>query len=78
MSAFAPQHEWSLQTQAFRTCPTRYYSIRPWLIGVNHTAYLVTVVEGAPSTYPDSFDEHLEEDVDDLESSFEVFISDKR
>ena len=45
---------------------------------VSHTSYFVTVIEGPPPDQPDLYDEHLTETDDDLDSSFEVFISDKR
>ena len=45
---------------------------------VTHAAYLASVLGGASPDHPDPFDEHLAESVDHLESSFEVFISDKR
>ena len=45
---------------------------------VSHAAYLTAVLVGAPPAHTEPCDEHLAEAVDDLESSFDVFISDKR
>ena len=45
---------------------------------VAHTVYLAAVLVGPAPAYPDPFDEHLAETVDDLQYSFDAFVVDKR